>query len=147
MRRNAETACDLISNLGSVVTSYDVQAQIEASRTTSGSQDVAVVHVKNIGINPDLWVLDGESISVGPVHGRAPSVEQPCCCKEEKRPLGFQGSEEPATSTGAPYSHLPASEEGTSMIPSTGATQNAATTVSPLSDPHREFQSALASNM
>jgi hypothetical protein len=61
-----------------------------------------------------------------------------------KRPLGFQGSEEPATATAALYSYLPASEEGTSTVQSTDVLQNAVTAVSPLSDPRRKFQSPLA---
>src|SRR5947208_15893582 len=61
-----------------------------------------------------------------------------------KRPLDFQGSEEPATTTAVPYSYVSASEEGTSTVPSAGAVQNSGTTIPRLSDPTREFQSPLS---
>ena len=58
-----------------------------------------------------------------------------------KRPLDFQGTEEPATATAVPYSYLPASEEGTSALPSADAAQHSGMTVPTLTDPRREFRS------
>jgi len=60
-----------------------------------------------------------------------------------KRPLGFQGSEEPATTAVVPHSYLPASEEGTSTAANPDAIQNAGTTIPTLTDPRREFRSPL----
>jgi len=57
-----------------------------------------------------------------------------------KQPLDFQGSD-PATTTAVPYSYLPASEEGTSTVPSADVHQDADTIAPTIAQPRPQFWS------
>lgn len=57
VRSDDEATGHMIGDLGAVIASHDMQAQIEPGGTARRGQDVTVVDVKDIRVNVDLRIF------------------------------------------------------------------------------------------
>src|SRR5262249_46673031 len=53
MRGDDQAARDLVRDLGAMIESDEVQAQIEPCGTAGGSEDSPLLHVEHVGLDPD----------------------------------------------------------------------------------------------
>ena len=77
MRRHDEAPRYKIRDMRAVIPTNDVQAKVDSGGAAGGGQQVAFVHVQNVGIDNDSWIPATEQGGVPPMRGRAASVEQP----------------------------------------------------------------------
>ena len=83
-RRHHAVPGNGVGHLRAVVTSNDVQAQVDSGRESRRSQYVAVIDEQHVLVDQHLGVQPAHGVGELPVRGRGSSVEQPGGCEHER---------------------------------------------------------------
>lgn len=76
MRRDHQPPGDAIGDLGAMVTTDQMQAAIDRGGRTRRGQDIAVVDIERVPIQPDPRIGSLEFIGPGPMRRRGAAIEQ-----------------------------------------------------------------------
>ena len=75
--------CQPGGDLGAVVLTNDVEAEVDAGRAAGRRQDVTLVDIEDPRVDGDRRVVSGQVVALRPVGGRPPAVEQTCLGENE----------------------------------------------------------------
>src|SRR5690606_32865430 len=85
MRCNDHTSCHVVSDFGTMPTTYQMQAAIKSGSSASGSYQLAccTLYIQHIGDKLDARVAPGELFDCRPVRGCLMTIEYSCFCQHE----------------------------------------------------------------
>ncbi len=75
LRGDDQLASKLSRHFAPIVLTDDMEAQIDAGRTSSSGEDVSLVDEENAGIHRQVRIAACQFVALGPVGGHSPSVE------------------------------------------------------------------------
>ncbi len=105
LRRDDQLASKLCRHFAPIVLTDDMEAQIDACRTSSSGEDVSLIDEENAGIHRQIRIAGRQCVALCPVRGNSPSVEQPSFGQHKGSPAKGKHSTSPGVGLSEPLEH------------------------------------------